>query len=434
MTNIQLASKIIRGVWLMDPASAESYLPIAMNFLMGKSAANIAAGIEVAESESKETKMFAVSSLHEMKRWTSLNDAPQGSIAIIPVNGPLQKNDYCGTPGTATMASRLAQADEHPNIKGTILLIDSPGGHVDGTESFSNAIKAAKKPVMAVVDGLMASAAYWMGSSADEIYISDSTALVGSIGTMITLADFKGYYAKQGLKIHEVYASKSTDKNGIVHKVMEGDYKPIQEKLLNPINELFLSAVQTNRAGKLTNPAEVLSGEVFIGAKAIELGLADGFGGIAKAIERIEILTENQNSQSNTNMKIDMSKYPTFSALLGFGEAESTDAGLYLQESHLDALETALKTGAGFETQVGTLTGEKSELETQLSGEKGKVTSLTNEKTQLETKVTELEKAHVPAPGAAGNAADGTTGDGGAAKISEAEAVLNAMNDTLNLK
>jgi hypothetical protein len=140
---------------------------------------------------------------------------------------------------------------------------------------------------------------------------------------------------------------------------------------------------------------------------------------------------EDTNIPNNT-MKIDMSKYPTFASLLGFGEAESTDAGLHLQESHLGLLETALLNGAGFETQVGTLTGERSALETQLSGEKGKVTSLTNEKTQLETKVTELEKAHVPAPGAAGNAADGPKGDGDGSTISAAEAELNEINKLLN--
>lgn len=143
---------------------------------------------------------------------------------------------------------------------------------------------------------------------------------------------------------------------------------------------------------------------------------------------------ESDTNSSNTNMKIDMSKYPTFSALLGLQDAESNDSGLHLQEAHLEQLETALKTGADFSTQVGTLKTEKGNLETQLNAEKEKVTNLTSEKEKLETENKELKDAHVPAPGAAGNAEDGDKGDGEGKALSEAEAKLNKMNDALTLK
>jgi protease IV len=423
MANVQLLSKIIRGIWLMDKQAAESYMPLVFQFISGRP-------LTVDQSEREEntsaSSPYAISAnLHTVKRYNSFNDAPPGSIAVIPVSGALQKADYCGTPGTNTLSQRLIQADAHPNIKGSILLIDSPGGHVDGTQDFSKAVKATGKPVVSLVDGLMASAAYWIGSSADEIIIKSETSLIGSIGTMITLADFKGYYEKEGLKIHDVFAEQSKDKNKIFAQVMEGNYKPIQEQLLNPMNELFLSAVRENRSGKITDESKVLTGEIFIASQAIENGLADHMGDFAFAVERINALAgEEEDTNTNTNMKIDMSKYPTFAKALGMESAEGSDEGLHLNAEHLGTIETLLIDGAKASGQVGTLTSEKEALT-------GQVTTLTKERNDATTKVAELEAAHVPAPGQAANAEQEDADNAKTPEFhSEADAELDAfLND-----
>ena len=142
---------------------------------------------------------------------------------------------------------------------------------------------------------------------------------------------------------------------------------------------------------------------------------------------------ETDTNSINTNMKIDMSKYPTFSALLGFEDAESTDSGMHLQESHIQQLETALKAGKDSTEQVGTLTTEKVNLETQLAAEKEKVTNLTSEKDKLETENKELKAAYVPAPGAASNAEDGDRGEGSEQEFySETDAQLAELKKVNN--
>lgn len=117
--------------------------------------------------------------------------------------------------------------------------------------------------------------------------------------------------------------------------------------------------------------------------------------------------SEGSNSATITqkiDMKIEMSKYPTFASLLGFESAESSADGMHLQASHLSLLEKELKAGSDALTQVGALKTEKANLETQLSDEKQKVTG-------LEAEVTQLKQNHVTPPGQANNADDQGNGE-----------------------
>src|SRR4051812_49200179 len=77
--------------------------------------------------------------------------------------GAVMKYDYCGAAGTQSMMRALEQANDNPSISAIILQIDSPGGAVDGTQQFADAIKNSKKPVVAYINGTMCSAAMWLG-------------------------------------------------------------------------------------------------------------------------------------------------------------------------------------------------------------------------------------------------------------------------------
>ncbi len=80
-------------------------------------------------------------------------------------------------------------AASNPNIAAIVLQIDSPGGEVSGTQQLADVIKSVQKPVVAFVDGMMASAALWIGSAADEIIASTPQDIIGSIGTMMSFGD-----------------------------------------------------------------------------------------------------------------------------------------------------------------------------------------------------------------------------------------------------
>jgi ClpP class serine protease len=67
--------------------------------------------------------------------------------------------------------------------------------------------------VVALADGLMASAAYWIGSAAERIYITDDITHVGSIGVVTSHTDISGAEAKAGRKTTEIYAGTTCLKN-----------------------------------------------------------------------------------------------------------------------------------------------------------------------------------------------------------------------------
>jgi len=210
-----------------------------------------------------------------------------GSVAVIPVQGPLMKQDFCGDFGTATLANLFRLAENTKTIQSIVLMIDSPGGTVDGTSAFADTIRRSKKPTLAAIDGLGASAAYWLASSAQEVIATSKTDIVGSIGTMVSWRDWSKAYENNGIVLREYYATKSTDKNRAFKEANTGDGRMLIQEMLDPINNEFTSAVKTNRYGKLDLQNEdVLTGKTYVASKAKQSGLIDNIMSFDQAIKR----------------------------------------------------------------------------------------------------------------------------------------------------
>jgi signal peptide peptidase SppA len=96
-----------------------------------------------------------------------------------------------------------------PDVGAIVLDVDSPGGSVDLIPESAARIRAARgtKPILAVSDTMMASAAYYLGSQADEVYVTPS-GLIGSIGVYATHYDQSGLNEKAGVKPTLVSAGK----------------------------------------------------------------------------------------------------------------------------------------------------------------------------------------------------------------------------------
>lgn len=290
--------QITQGAWLIDPGAVESHYPLLRAIAEGRvhdfialwQASQSAGATDQAQASALPV---AVSSLHDQQYYTSLAEAPAGSKSLIRIEGAIMKRDYCGTPGTATLAAQLLAADKHENISGHMIIFDSPGGTVDGTMALAEAIKNTKKPVIGFVDQMQASAAYWIGSACNELVAINETALIGSIGTMIRLTDSSGRQQAQGVKEHIINADTSPDKNGVHAEAFKNNYTPIKEELLNPLNEIFLSSVRANRPGV---NEKALTGKVFLAQDALSLNLINHIGNFEFALERLEALILERQS------------------------------------------------------------------------------------------------------------------------------------------
>ena len=223
---------------------------------------------------------------NEIDFWTGesvdkimLDKLPKGSIAITPFTDAIMKYDQlCGPDGVGTKMRLMRMADSHDNIKAHIIKIDSGGGEAMAMLNTADFIKTLKKPVVAFIDDMAASAAYGIASAANHIVANRAEAYIGSIGTMATVVDDTEFFAQAGLKLTDVYADASVDKNGWYRAALDGNMDPLKGEL-NKFNDKFLSLVESNRKGILTKTREEWgTGKVYDANEALSIGLIDQIG------------------------------------------------------------------------------------------------------------------------------------------------------------
>lgn len=372
--NIKVLLQAFNHPWLIHPDSAQHYALVAHKLFTSEKASWFD------DDEEEEMKEFAWIVNASGQRIGGIEDAVNNGIAVINLKGAVMKYDYCGAPGTQSMIKALQQANDNPSISGIVLQIDSPGGSVDGTEQFANAVKNSAKPVVAYVNGMMCSAAMWVGSAASERIASSNTDVVGSIGTMASWMDFKGYYEQMGIKKHEVYATDSTHKNNGFRQASEGNYEPLIKTWLDPLNSEFTGAIQEN----LPNADKtVLNGSHFIAKDAKKKGLVDKIGTFETAVKTaMKLGKEQQKISIDTIMNI-KSTFKNILSFLGIKNEANTDT-IELSEEQLQKIEAALPELEATKQKV-------TDLETAAAEKDQTITALENDKTQLSTKVTDLQ-------------------------------------------
>jgi protease-4 len=383
--------------WAIEPQFASGY-STTLNQLFNHEAVD-----QLKEKELSGKAKYLGNSVFLFDEEVGEDEEKEGNINVIPIKGVVVKYDTLCELGTSSMAQMLEDGDNDDDVAFHLLHIDSGGGQVDGTAHFGNVIKSAKKPVVAYVDGLAGSAAYWIASQADTIIANDQTTMLGSIGTMIQFQDMTEFLESNGVKNIEVYADASTEKNKGIREVIKGNDKPLKETL-NALNDQFLSAVESGRPD--IDKEETLTGKVFIGQDAIRVGLADRIGSLSSAIEL-------GFSLSNNNMFTSSSEKSKFFAEMGefFGitpKANSNELTKAEQKEMIEQLESKIQDLNG---QIEGLTSERTALEAELETEKAKtveavednkklVTMLDkySEKLEASTKIIEGYKAKESAP------------------------------------
>lgn len=288
---------IFNKQWLIEPTAALQMLDFWMKIQEGgKWDYGEAAG-------ARHNKFFAnfgvIAAPNNSGAMSSFDGFGNASVVVISISGPLMKDDNCGDLGTASLKQLIQVASNTPSIHTIIFDVDSPGGTVDGTKALADVIKACGKRTIALVNGLMCSAAYWIGSACNEIYASCTTDIIGSIGTMCALVDSTAALEKKGYVIREYYATGSTDKNKMFTDAEKGDGKALISEMLDPMNSEFLGAVKANRGSKLNE--EALTGKTYMPDKAMEMGLIDGIKSFEEVMT-IATINTSFNQSKNTAM------------------------------------------------------------------------------------------------------------------------------------
>lgn len=178
-----------------------------------------------------------------------------GSLAMIPLHGVMsQRANMMGDVSTPRGASadlvgrRVDAAVADDSVKAIILHVDSPGGSVYGVRELAAKVTAAKarKPVIAQVDSVAASAAYWVATQATELVITPGGD-VGSIGIYTVHEDISSFLDAQGVKETMIHAGK--------YKVEANPYEPLGDEARAHLQERvdgayrdFVAAVASGRS------------------------------------------------------------------------------------------------------------------------------------------------------------------------------------------
>lgn len=171
------------------------------------------------------------------------------------------------------VAAQLAYAREDENVQAVVLILNSPGGSATYSEElFLNVLETRKElPVVATVDVVAASGAYYVAAAANEIF-AKPTSTIGSIGVigllpgpvyideeMLTTGPFKAFGATEDAAVRQAERAKFA----------------------------FLEAIRAARGERLQVDLDVLArAEIYNGLQAVEMGLADGIRSNAAVYER----------------------------------------------------------------------------------------------------------------------------------------------------
>ncbi len=224
-------------------------------------------------------------------------------VAVIGLDGVLAKRmnlfmDISGGTSTELAAQQIQQALEDPAVRAIVLDIDSPGGTVDGTQELADQVFAARgvKPIVAVANGQMASAAYWIGSGADKVLMTSETTQVGSIGVVATHIDRSRLEKNAGVDRTEITAGRYK-RLGTESGALTREGKAQLQAYADQVYDTFVSAVARNRGATADDVhARMADGRTFIGKKAIEAGLVDGISTLPDAIKTAAALAANSTT------------------------------------------------------------------------------------------------------------------------------------------
>ncbi len=175
-------------------------------------------------------------------------------IAVLPLYGVVTQrgnmvDDISGPGSTSTQqfTSALRQVLADDTVGQILIDIDSPGGSVYGVaELASEIVKArAQKPVVAVANSLAASAAYWIGCSASEFYVTPGGE-VGSIGVWQAHFDYSKALEEEGVKTTLISAGKFKVE-GNPYVPLDPEAQAFMQSRVDDYYNAFIQAVAVGR-------------------------------------------------------------------------------------------------------------------------------------------------------------------------------------------
>ena len=200
----------------------------------------------------------------------SEQDLTPNNLQQINLVGPLME--------VTEVLEQIEEAGDNSNVKGVLLVVDSPGGAVAPSIEIAYAVKRLKekKPVVVYAKGTIASGSYYASIWADEIMVNPGS-MVGSIGVVMQGADMSGLMDTIGIKTQSVQAGKykkvgTTDRPWTDYEVNE------LNKVIQGTYDMFTQDVAEARGLDIKKRDLFANAHIFTAHQAKEVGLVDSLG------------------------------------------------------------------------------------------------------------------------------------------------------------
>lgn len=215
-------------------------------------------------------------------------------VQVIPIYGVIapKTNLLSEMSGATTVEGLLREfraAIADPDVGAIVFDVDSPGGSVDAITEAANEIRAARgqKPMVAVSNTLMASAAYWLASAADELVASPSS-VTGSIGIIGAHVDVSAQDEMVGEKWTLITAGEGKA-NGNEHLPLSDEARDEMQSLADDFYALFVGDVAKARGVPRAKVTGDWQAQVFTAKAAQAAGLVDRVDTLESTVRRMVV-------------------------------------------------------------------------------------------------------------------------------------------------
>lgn len=213
-----------------------------------------------------------------------------GRVGVLPIRGVIAHragslNEISGGTSTERADAVLQAMARDPSVKAIVLDIDSPGGTVAGTAEMAASVREAAKtkPVIAQVNAMAASAAYWIASQASDIAITPSGE-VGSIGVLAMHMDDGPAYESAGLRRSIISAGKYKAE---MFGALSDDARARVQADVDAMYKMFVADVAAGRGRDIADVRNGFGeGRMVLAADAVRMGMADRIATMEQTLNR----------------------------------------------------------------------------------------------------------------------------------------------------
>jgi signal peptide peptidase SppA len=279
-----LISEFLATPWALMPERLSAFAGVMSRWHAGEQASDeVMAGIH-ADRQAREVKRSAAM------------QAGGGQIAVLPLYGVVTQrgsmvDDVSGSGGASTQrfADALRQAISDPTISQILIDIDSPGGSVYGVSELAAEIQSARaqKPIVAIANSLAASAAYWIGSAASELYVTPGGE-VGSIGVWQAHEDWSAAMEDAGVKTTLISAGKFKVE-GNPYQPLDAEAQSFMQTRVNDYYSAFTKAVAKGRSVPVDQVRNGMGQGRVLGAdQALSEKMVDGIMTFEEVVKKMQ--------------------------------------------------------------------------------------------------------------------------------------------------